>query len=805
MKDQKSLLNNFECEFLNFQDGFCNLSYFDPSSIKTHELWSANKWWDVKLKNISDFLNERLDGYTFKARKHPGTSCNDEDFYCGVFRYDFVAFQVNGTTSDNEQFCERLRLYAPKFTKISPPSMMNEISATKNTATVSYELSNLLPTFFLDHYKCTKEGSENGSNDLLCYIFNVTLRSCNNFVRYDTFYYNPTKSHKFTGLPNAFAQYEATVVIRTDRSDYWSDPYKFSFQTGPDIPRKSPRKLAYNTVDNDLFVFWESIDNCDEGGPNLRYDVKIKDWDVKNKCTIKPYMIICKNFPSNKLSKVSIQTRNDVNFSTEISKFEINFNSDSSESTISVEQDYNTGLGIHTLNFKNNSEPTTLFWCETKSFRPNECDSPMEFVEFGNWNKSGLVDSRSLMFGASISDGNSSEIVWSTCKKSNTLMKVKDFKALGRDENSVELGWIASCEHSDLLKDYLLDCECEFLFETREKCICPDTVISKYDIKYNVTNLKPYTLYNLTIFMRDQLDKKSDPSTVKIETIESIPSKVESISHNTTDTKVSLSWDLPKSSNGLLSGYKIYFQKITEETKKYFFTSNETRNFTVTSLEPDTKYYYWIEACIRNGKLCSRFERKLVRTEIGRPVRVDLTSDCKHNITWELGVSEKPHFFEVEVNGIKHKTFDKNYTHDVKKNGRIYSASVYAVNVRLSAEEKNILENGSPEKFKNLMMAVDCEKRDCIKVATQCHIESIYSFRNIVLTVMLIVMTIFLATILSICVKWFHDRMFGIEVVLPDSFQSIHERKKKDSGYRKQFPSGGQMLGSSRYLQCYRR
>lgn len=117
---------------------------------------------------------------------------------------------------------------------------------------------------------------------------------------------------------------------------------------------------------------------------------------------------------------------------------------------------------------------------------------------------------------------------------------------------------------------------------------------------------RPFTTYNVTVYVRPKGTEHVDPPYLYIDvtTIEGVPT--EPLNINVTQlngTRVQVSWESPKETYGLLKEYVVYYraQSISVQQSHSVRVSPD-KLFTVleSNFEPNTTYEYWVRA--RNTK-----------------------------------------------------------------------------------------------------------------------------------------------------------------------------------------------------------
>ncbi|XP_038113433.1 sortilin-related receptor [Culex quinquefasciatus] len=123
---------------------------------------------------------------------------------------------------------------------------------------------------------------------------------------------------------------------------------------------------------------------------------------------------------------------------------------------------------------------------------------------------------------------------------------------------------------------------------------------------YRFTNLKPYTVYNVTTYVRVKNQTKITPPYfyLEIATSEGVPSVPLNVSVvQINGSRIMVSWQPPKDVNGLLQGYTINYRSQSKNVGPALNAKvgpSETSFIIESEFKPDMVYDFWVKA--RNGK-----------------------------------------------------------------------------------------------------------------------------------------------------------------------------------------------------------
>lgn len=161
---------------------------------------------------------------------------------------------------------------------------------------------------------------------------------------------------------------------------------------------------------------------------------------------------------------------------------------------------------------------------------------------------------------------------------------------------------------------------------------------------YRFTNLKPYTLYNVTTYVKVKNQTKITPPYIyyEIATSEGIPSvplNVKVVQIN--GSRIQVSWQAPKEVNGQLQGYTINYRSQSKNVgpaQNVKVGASETSVIIETEFKPDVVYEFWVKA--RNGKhesvSSNMVQLKFDGTSnIEKISKIDIVNQTKKTVTLE--------------------------------------------------------------------------------------------------------------------------------------------------------------------------
>lgn len=167
--------------------------------------------------------------------------------------------------------------------------------------------------------------------------------------------------------------------------------------------------------------------------------------------------------------------------------------------------------------------------------------------------------------------------------------------------------------------------------------------------QHRFENLTPYTMYNVTVYVRLKGSKHVDPPYlyINVTTQEGTPSQPLNVNvTQLNSSRVQISWDAPSETNGILKEYTVYYRAATIRVNSAHSVKVSPHEHSIvleSNFEPNTTYEYWVRA--RNSKNESP-SSKLVRLTFDKDSDMDRLTGL--HVT-HIGID----FIQVEWNEIK--------------------------------------------------------------------------------------------------------------------------------------------------------
>lgn len=167
--------------------------------------------------------------------------------------------------------------------------------------------------------------------------------------------------------------------------------------------------------------------------------------------------------------------------------------------------------------------------------------------------------------------------------------------------------------------------------------------------QHRFENLTPYTMYNVTVYVRLKNSNRIDAPYVYINVTTQEGTPTQPLNVNVTQlnsSRVQISWDPPKEAYGILKEYTVYYRAATINVNSAHSVKVSPHEHSIvleSNFEPNTTYEYWVRA--RNSKNESP-SSKLVR------LTFDTASDMDR-LTGLHVTHIGPDYIQVEWNEIK--------------------------------------------------------------------------------------------------------------------------------------------------------
>lgn len=450
---------------------------------------------------------------------------------------------------------------------------------------------------------------------------------------------NHTYTFKLSDLPYAHALYDIRISARSAIADA-TDPTKWSHfasitsRTKSKLPGSPPKinmgsfEVVNRFSDREIIIYWQYIRDWMKNGENLTYQIvsiledgmeqKIAPEEITNTYA-KFSGLSIKNF------KFTIASVNEIGQSKNVSTiFVPSYIDRIPEPKVLSKIAFNS---TYELSWKEPSwqndrlleiDNYTIFWCNNDRDRPYRCMGYLQWIEVPKNITSYNVtvhneDNYQFAISANTKHG-SSGMVWFSCTilpmNGGGIGKMKNLWIDHLGPTFIHLTWRLGCpDVSGAIKAFKIY-YCPIMSPVQLICKEEQKELTIYDpgaSEGNVTSLKPYTTYMLTVSVVTKHNSNSLQSEKLYNTtLEAIPdSPPQKLTvKNVTNSSITLTWLPPNNMNGVLRKYEIsysaegYGREVkTVEPSQMNHTNIKAMTYVLDNLRSYTEYTIWIKAC----------------------------------------------------------------------------------------------------------------------------------------------------------------------------------------------------------------
>ncbi|XP_036232221.2 cytokine receptor isoform X3 [Bactrocera oleae] len=628
-------VSSFQCTGYNYESMRCRM-FYPPNNLPTE--------YKITYVALNKILHCKLDNGSF----HNITlkTLNTGDYCTYIPSANFHNFTLIATNVLGE--------YTNKFSintheRVIPAKLQVNVSnKTPNSVRLSWENDK-------------KYSYERGLE------YNITVEPVNfkkyNLTKYNLIKYSALLKYDFI-LENLSYAYWPYVVRLTARVNCntceWNEPTEVTFNTTERIPDRAPHTYVggFYNYGNDTTLYWEDLPDYERNGKNFTYVIQKLDMhgqklydkkETKNTIvafhwskTPKMYKIFAKNAVgvSSNVSIIRVPP-SDMNPPLEIEKL---FENGAFKLKWKHPHDYE----------KRPPSNYTVFWCQQMLMKRTECEGPMHFKYVENTKSEYPIPSRNQLIMAVAANYplGSSGLKWTTCFADlNASLKQITVDATVMSESSISLSWFnTNCMNA--FDGYNIT-YCVMDNKTLPSCHS-EIETFRQSRNFILTNLQPYTFYNISIQLYGANNRKSPPSTVVVrQTNEAAPAPPTNLKYmDVTSNSAKISWEAPTETHGVLQKYYIWYKKYYETEVKF----NETANlsYILTDLSSGSVYEIWLTAWTSKQSIKSASIN--ITTMIGiptLPTDVTLNRDGgDYVLSWTAAENLGPHtvFYELIFN-----------------------------------------------------------------------------------------------------------------------------------------------------------
>ncbi|XP_059615014.1 cytokine receptor [Phlebotomus argentipes] len=448
-------------------------------------------------------------------------------------------------------------------------------------------------------------------------------------------------------INNLYAHMWYEVQIRlhvpnATREEVWSNYTKFQFQTLAKIPDRPPEvNIGSFCVNdhNDIWLYWKQLPLEEQNGNNSHYVISnIKSTDgtelpipAHNLTTIMAKLISMPDKDYIFTIRSANSEGESINSSTiYVPKQSKRFPKPEKLKKYSI--DYKYKLTWSPPNSRRDELVSyTVFWCESKTNYPSECNGPVSFetvdtsvreFELANTKAINLALSANSLYS-------SSGMIWAMCtaSKSDEIGKINSVYVSKMDATYMEIQWNVDCIDTPIVAGYTLT-YCPITAPKNLSCKPGTEITTNFTgtTQYNITGLTPYTTYKTTIAMysKTRMGRASEP--LVNTTLEAAPTPPRNLNiRDQTNTSLVISWDAPERANGFLKKYIVWCNS-TEYSVFLGIQENKTIVYTIENLRSYSVYEIGVVACTIG---CSNMSESVtVQTKMGVPGRIKLSPNA---------------------------------------------------------------------------------------------------------------------------------------------------------------------------------
>ncbi|XP_065364504.1 cytokine receptor [Calliphora vicina] len=503
----------------------------------------------------------------------------------------------------------------------------------------------------------------------------------------------PVREHnelrlRLHNLPYAYWHYKLMIRVRVRNPNAtWSEQFVYTFRTAARRPERPPRvqpgSFYIDSSETLITVYWEELMPHEYNGDNFTY--AITSLQPNGKVTdLKPWHQE-KNLAKFLWQKdlyyeFEIRSKNHIGESEEASRLIIYPTNQRNPKDFTPQAIHNVYHGnnlTYTLTWLKPKHLTglasfTVYWCYTKRALRSECKESMNFQQIPaeqlnfTTQAQNASEERNLNLAVSANYNKfNTGLHWTDCSMDIVNIDlVKMDPELVVSANSIKVQWSVERVCPSILDGFNIT-YCEVANNvTAENATCLrnkaiSKVADKYDKKYFIKELKPFTMYKVTMFMfwRTKKGKPSDPQIVR--TLEGAPSpprqlRVEGI----TNISATIRWFEPTYPNGKIRKYIIMLNNDQIEVNA------STLTYHLKNLESFTAYKVYVLAETVERSETSNDVHFVTAIGVPTPPGIGPNNNVNNIMQWNKPVIPRGSidFYEVRVtelendNILRHRT-----------------------------------------------------------------------------------------------------------------------------------------------------
>ncbi|XP_053689163.1 cytokine receptor-like isoform X2 [Sabethes cyaneus] len=535
------------------------------------------------------------------------------------------------------------------FNNVIPeaPSECTVSNITSNSAVLKWSISYKLQTFRRD------------------FVFQVKMLSIYDNGAWKTIDVSQIKrtltnyTLPIENLMYADVRYDVRIRMKTataeDIEEMWSNYSSCLFNTLPKKP-DNPPEVAVGGFEinayNDIFVYWKEIPRSKHNSAiGFRYKItEIRKNGVpisnvtegRNGSTMQQF----KNMTDGNYTFI-IRSSNSEGDSMQYSKLLIpskiyripkpeivKLLSDSGRYLLSWKATHEQILKVTSY---------TVFWCNSSSNSPNDCNGSINFVYVDADQLSYELSNVSSTLNFAVAANSkelSSGMVWASCTatQKNDIGKLKTIWIPSMQSTYIDLEWKLECGDSAIVEGYKI-IYCPISSPRDQTCKTQEKSLNiTGTTSHRISGLRPYVTYKIQVSMysKSRIGPRSEP--LFNTTLEAAPSPPRDLTYkDIRNVSVTLHWKAPLQINGGKMNYEVWYNHL--HTKVYTDNYTDDITYVLRDLEPFTNYKIIVRAYTIGYSNNSNSVD--ITTDIGtpgmihQPGSVDL-NDTRISIVWQI-------------------------------------------------------------------------------------------------------------------------------------------------------------------------
>ncbi|XP_053949074.1 cytokine receptor-like isoform X2 [Anastrepha ludens] len=379
-----------------------------------------------------------------------------------------------------------------------------------------------------------------------------------------------------------YANWNYTLTVRARvnaTTSTWNEPSIVTFLTNQRIPDRAPKTIVggfyihYNSAEKEISLYWEELAQYEENGHGFHYSIQELDLNGKvlNWKTTKETSVVFSWLDQPRVYEV--RAVNALGASQAVSRIRVDVPR-TANAPQRIEQLLHSNGSLvltwqHPADFKQQPPSNyTVFWCQEKLLSLTMCKGSMHFKVVDNKTTEFSIDSedRTLIMAVAANYPNwSTGLHWKTCYGAlGGSLETVIPEAVATSATNIALRWRLEKTCIKAFKGYNITyCEVQTIKQAHCDSMNTHVTLESPGIKQiNLTNLKAYSLYRITMLLYAEGERRSQPSEFIFcrtkDAAPDPPTNVRFEKASITSNSVNILWDAPKVTNGMLKKYTVW-------------------------------------------------------------------------------------------------------------------------------------------------------------------------------------------------------------------------------------------------------